>query len=208
MVFCRVLRSIIITQSQTVVIGTQEWMTKNLDVSTFRNGDPIPQVITDEEWFFKEGGNEAEIEANGQPAWCYFDNNAINGGRYGKLYNWYAVNDSRKLCPAGYHIPTDADWSILIDYLGGADNAGKKMKSTSGWERNNGDNKSGFSALPGGNIDYIFWGLGQVGRWWSSTPSYYNNRASSLCLTKDWADRILRESKNMGQGMSIRCLRD
>jgi uncharacterized protein (TIGR02145 family) len=197
------------TYSQTVVIGTQEWMNKNLDVSTFRNGDSIPQVITDEEWL-KAGENED----NGQPAWCYYENNAMNGRRYGKLYNWYAVNDSRKLCPAGYHIPTDAEWSILIDYLGGEANAVNKMKSTSGWARNNGDNKSGFNALPGGDrfVDSFgntfFEGIGMTGSWWSSTPSYYNNLAIYLCLTKDWADHIIRGANYMGRGVSIRCLRD
>lgn len=104
--------------SQTVTIGTQVWMTKNLDVSTFRNGDPIPEAKTKEEW--KKAGE------NKQPAWCYYDNNSANGAQYGKLYNWYAVNDSRGLAPVGYHIPSDAEWTILVDFLG--DEAGNKMK--------------------------------------------------------------------------------
>ena len=112
-------------QIQTVTIGTQVWMTKNLDVSTFRNGDGIPQAKTDEEW-------EAAGD-NKQPAWCYYENNAANGTKYGKLYNWYAVNDARGLAPAGYHIPTDEEWTVLSTFLGGEDVAGKKMKSTSGW---------------------------------------------------------------------------
>ena len=115
-----------IIQAQTVTIGTQVWTTKNLDVSTFRNGDVIPQASTDEAW-------EAAGE-NKQPAWCYYDNDPKNGTKYGKLYNWYAVNDPRGLAPAGYHIPTDAEWTVLSDYLGGEDVAGKKMKSTSGWD--------------------------------------------------------------------------
>ena len=112
-------------QIQTVTIGTQVWMTKNLDVSSFRNGDGIPQAKTDEEW-------EAAGD-NKQPAWCYYENNAANGTKYGKLYNWYAVNDARGLAPAGYHIPTDEEWTVLSTFLGGEDVAGKKMKSTSGW---------------------------------------------------------------------------
>jgi len=115
-----------IFQAQTVTIGKQVWMTKNLDVSTFRNGDPIPEAKTDEAW--KAAGE------NKQPAWCYYDNDPKNGTKYGKLYNWYAVNDPRGLAPAGYHIPTDAEWTVLTDYLGGEDVAGKKMKSTSGWD--------------------------------------------------------------------------
>jgi uncharacterized protein (TIGR02145 family) len=115
-----------IFQAQTVTIGTQVWTTKNLDVSTFRNGDVIPQASTDEAW-------EAAGE-NKQPAWCYYDNDPKNGTKYGKLYNWYAVNDPRGLAPEGYHIPTDAEWTVLTDYLGGERSESKKMKSTSGWD--------------------------------------------------------------------------
>jgi uncharacterized protein (TIGR02145 family) len=111
--------------SQTVTIGTQVWMTKNLDVSTFRNGDPIPQAKTKEEWE-KAGENQ-------QPAWCYYDNDPANGAKYGKLYNWYAVIDSRGLAPVGYHIPSDAEWTKLTDFLGGKSVAVTKMKSKSGW---------------------------------------------------------------------------
>ncbi len=109
---------------KTVSIGTQVWMTKNLDVCTFRNGDPIPEAKTHESW--KSAGE------NKQPVWCYYNNDSKNGTKYGKLYNWYAVNDSRGLAPTGYHIPTDAEWTVLIDYLGGE--SGKKMRTTSGWD--------------------------------------------------------------------------
>ena len=104
--------------AQTVTIGSQTWTVLNLDVATFRNGDPITQAKTNEDW-----------EAAGvikQPAWCYYDNDPKNGTKYGKLYNWYAVNDSRGLAPAGYHIPTDDEWIVLKNSLG--DVAGKKMK--------------------------------------------------------------------------------
>ena len=165
---------------KTVTIGSQVWMAKNLEVSTFRNGDVIPQATSNAEW-------EAAGK-NKQPAWCYYDNDSKNDVKYGKLYNWYAVNDPRGLAPVGYHVPTDAEWTQLSDYLGGEGVAGKKMKSTSGWEnwtedlvcancRNwnaeyrkktachvckdtrvhgtkaysgNGTNSSGFSGLPGG----------------------------------------------------------
>lgn len=115
-----------ISYAQTVTIGAQVWMTKNLDVSTFRNGDPIPQAKTNEEWE-KAGENK-------QAAWCYYENDASNGTKYGKLYNWYAVVDVRGLAPQGYHIPSDQEWTILTDYLGGEAAAGTKMKSVSGWE--------------------------------------------------------------------------
>ena len=110
---------------QTVTIGTQTWTTKNLNVATFRNGDAIPRAKTDKEW--KAAGD------NKQPAWCYYENKTTNGTKYGKLYNWFAVNDARGLAPTGYHIPTDEEWTVLSTFLGVEDAAGKKMKSTSGW---------------------------------------------------------------------------
>ena len=106
-----------------VAIGSQVWMSTNLNVSTYRNGDVIPQVQDKDAW--------AKLTTG---AWCYYENNAANGTKYGKLYNWYAVNDARGLAPAGWHIPTDGEWTVLSTYLGGEDVAGKKMKSTSGWE--------------------------------------------------------------------------
>ncbi len=106
--------------SQSVTIGTQTWTTLNLDVAIFRNGDAIPQAKTDEEW--KAAGE------NKQAAWCYYDNDPKNGAKYGKLYNWYAVNDARGIAPMGWHVPTDQEWTVLSTFLGGEDVAGKKMK--------------------------------------------------------------------------------
>ena len=108
-----------------VKIGTQIWSNKNLDVSTYRNGDPIPEVQDKTAWANLTTG-----------AWCYYENKTSKGSTYGKLYNWHAVNDPRGLAPKGYHIPTDEEWTILTDYLGGkyqGGEAGTKMKSTSGW---------------------------------------------------------------------------
>jgi uncharacterized protein (TIGR02145 family) len=110
------------TFSQTVKIGSQIWCTKNLSITTFRNGESIPQAKTDEEW--KSAGEKR------QPAWCYYDNDPANGDDYGILYNWYAVNDSRGLAPEGYHIPSDSEWTTLTNFLGGESFAGKKIKST------------------------------------------------------------------------------
>jgi len=109
--------------NKSVKIGTQTWTTENLNVSTFRNGDPIMEAKTNEEW--ENAGK------NKQPAWCYYENDPKNGAKYGKLYNWYAVNDPRGLAPAGWHVPSDAEWTILETFLG--TDAGKKMKSLSGW---------------------------------------------------------------------------
>jgi uncharacterized protein (TIGR02145 family) len=109
--------------AQTVTIGSQVWASKNLNVSTYRNGDLIPQVQDKEAWDKLTTG-----------AWCYYDNDESNVTKYGKLYNWYAVNDPRGLAPNGYHIPTDSEWETLISYLGGERVAGTKMKSTKGWK--------------------------------------------------------------------------
>jgi len=190
-----------ISYAQTVTIGTQVWMTKNLDVSTFRNGDPIPEAKTNEEWE-KAGENQ-------QPAWCYYNNYPANGAKYGKLYNWYAVNDSRGLAPSGYHIPSDAEWTILTDFLGGDEVAGTKMMSKSGWAENGkGTNTSGFSGLPGGNRsgNGPFYDVGGDGYWWSSTEG---RTLVAWIRTLHYDDGyVLRYNLNKGDGFSVRCLRD
>jgi uncharacterized protein (TIGR02145 family) len=188
-----------ISFSQTVTIGTQVWMTKNLDVSTFRNGDPIPEAKTTEEW--ENAGK------NKQPAWCYYDNDPKNGEKYGKLYNWYAVSDPRGLAPAGYHIPNDAEWTTLKNYIGN-DN-GNKMKSTSSWADNgNGTNSSGFSGLPGGYryFNCTFYDFGGYGGWWSSTE---NGANSAWCRSLHCFDGdVGRYGNSKTVGFSVRCLRD
>jgi len=188
--------------SNEVTIGKQVWMKENLNVDKFRNGDPIPEAKTKEEW---EKAGE-----NGQPAWCYYNNNPDNGDRYGKLYNWYAVNDPRGLAPEGWKIPSDEDWSRLTDFLGR--NAGKKMKSTEFWADNNGEsgngtNKSGFSGFPGGTCGYdgTFYSIGNYGGWWSSTE---------LDTDLVWYPYlgytngvIGRNASHKADGFSVRCLR-
>lgn len=106
-------------QNGEVQIGTQVWTTKNLNVSRFRNGDLIPHVPDASQWAYIN-----------YPAWTYYNNISTNGTVYGKLYNWYAVNDSRGLAPEGFHVPSDTEWTTLINFLGGASNAGGKMKET------------------------------------------------------------------------------
>ena len=155
-------------KAQEIKIGTQTWTTKNLDVTKYRNGDAIPQVQDKNAW--------AKLKTG---AWCYYENNTANGTTYGKLYNWFAVNDTRGLAPKGYHIPTDAEWTILTDNLG--EEAGTKMKSTSGWQNNgNGTNTSGFSGLPGGfrNSYGNFTNFGAFGYWWSSSEDDTYNALS------------------------------
>src|SRR5665811_1655414 len=153
----------------TVHIGSQVWMSANLNVSHFRNGDIIPEAEGFDGW--EKAGNE------GNPAWCYNGNDPVNGRTYKKLYNWYAVHDPRGLAPYGWHVPSTLEWAALSDYLGGESVAGDKMKSTSGWESNgNGTNVSGFAGLPGGYRTYRtnygpFTNVGNYGYWWSSTEN-------------------------------------
>lgn len=194
-----------INYAQTVTIGKQVWMTNNLNVDKFRNGDPIPEAKTNAEWV--EAGKKK------QPAWCYYDNDPSNGTKYGKLYNWYAVNDSRGLAPKGYHIPTNKDWGILTEYLGGEYGelfAGKKMKSTSGWKDNgNGTNSSGFSGLPGGfrDIDGTFFDVDKNGSWWSSTK--YEVFITWIYINTDYDSIIYEDDYDKeAKGFSVRCLRD
>jgi uncharacterized protein (TIGR02145 family) len=198
------------TYAQTVTIGTQVWMTKNLDVATFRNGDSIPEAKTDEEW-------NKSFESK-KPAWCYYDNDPAKGVKYGRMYNWYAVNDSRGLAPVGYHVPTDAEWSILTEYLGGDVPAGTKMKSKSGWnsvntgnglKSGNGTNTSGFSGLPGGQR--YFYGqfncIGIYGQWWSSTEGETHS-AWSRNLYYGLGFGLGRSNPTKNDGLSVRCVRD
>ena len=185
---------------ETVTIGKQVWTSKNLDVDKFRNGDPIPQAKTEEEWG-KAGDNK-------QPAWCYYYNDPVNGRNYGKLYNWYEVNDQRGLAPAGFHIPTTLDWEDLLDFLGGENFAGKEIRSTSGWNENgNGTNSSGFSGLPGGFRFYsgTFNAIGSIGGWWSSTE--VGGSAWLRGLGYNYVD-VGRFNAVKPFGFSVRCLRD
>lgn len=189
------------TNSKEVKIGNQVWMLENLDVENFRNGDLIPQAKTAEEW--ENAGK------NNEPAWCYYDNDESNGAKYGKLYNWYAVNDPRGLAPEGFHIPSNVEFTELTDSLGRENVAGLKMKSASSWyESGNGNNSSGFSALPGGfrYINGSFSDIAKVGNWWSSSESDKSNAVSRF-LNYYNAD-VFNYNSDKLNGFSVRCLRD
>jgi uncharacterized protein (TIGR02145 family) len=184
----------------TVVIGTQQWMEKNLEVVTYRNGDVIPQVTDLSAWYGLTTG-----------AWCYYNNDPLNGAIYGKLYNWYAVNDPRGLAPAGWHIPTDEEWTTLSTLLGGESAAGGKMKTTgtTRWTTPNtsATNESGFAGLPGGLNYGLFAVDGNYGFWWSATessPTYAWGR--SLVYNVGGLNRL--SANNKMNGFSVRCLRN
>ena len=197
-----VFSSAAFSQSE-VKIGNQIWMSKNLDVDRFRNGDVIPEVKNAKQWR-KAGKNKKAV-------FCYYEYDSKNGKVYGKLYNWFAVNDPRGLAPAGFHVPSDAEWTVLTEFIGGEYVAGEKLKSTSGWANGgngNGDNSSGFNGLPGGlcNFDGYFDDVADYGYFWSSSED-------SACNAwyRDLANNNARVGRSSGykyNGLSVRCLRD
>ena len=184
-----------------ITIGEQVWMVENLNVDTFRNGEPILEVKTEDEW--KKASDEKK------PAWSYYNNNPDNGSPYGKLYNWYAVNDPRGLAPKAWRIPSDKDWSKLTDFLGGESVAGKKMKSSNLWtETEECSNESGFSGLPGGcrNSFANFSQIGEYAYWWSSTDNGSNAWYRFLEPDNGYVGRS--GFGNKANGYSVRCLKD
>lgn len=148
---------------KTVKIGNQTWMAENLNVITFRNGDTIPGVYDEEEWILGAAFME--------PARMDIDFDEENGQFFGKLYNYLAISDERGIAPDGWRVPTDEDWKILAEALGGPAAATAKLKSADGWVENNGTNESGFEGYPLGMIeeDGYYDGLGFSGYWWSIT---------------------------------------
>ena len=187
---------------KTVVIGKQTWMAENLNVNKFKNGDVIAEAKTYVEW--KTAGE------NKQPAWCYYNNDPINGRTYGKLYNWYAVNDSRGLAPLGWRVPSIEEWSDLTDFLGGDETAGEKMKSTSGWPLNgNGTNESGIAGIPAGQRDFdgMFSYINEYGIWWSSSSGAADDYATLLNIGSE-SNEVRKGDEDMSDGSSVRCLKD
>ena len=182
-----------------VQIGTQIWTTENLTVSKYRNGDEIPQVQDAAKW-----------EALKTGAWCYFLNQSKYGVIYGKLYNWYAINDSRGLAPKGFHIPSENEWTTLTDFLGGEKVAGGKLKEpgVKHWEMPNKGSKtdSGFKGLPGGwrNFRGDFLDINGIGCFWILSES---QSALFRCLFYD-VGRVENGNAGMTVGSSVRCIKD
>lgn len=187
---------------KTVKIGTQEWMAENLTVERYRNGD---RILTIDE---KNKTSQFDIGA-----WCYYDNNAENGKTYGKLYDWDAVNDSRGLAPEGWHIPSDAEWAELINFLGGENAAGGKLKAASLWQKpNSGANDEyGFCALPGGFLSYRldFFSLGESCSFWSSTKANDKLDIRAWCRQLFYnKTSIERSDLYKSECQSVRCVKD
>ncbi len=199
------------TTITSVTIGTQTWSNKNLNVARYRNGDPIPQVTDPTQWANLTTG-----------AWCWYNNDsATYAATYGRLYNWYAVNDPRGLAPQGWRIPTEGDWNRLVKFIDPtadttcqsciqSGTAGGAMKSVTGWNTPNtgATNSSGFAGLPGGyrSGDGTFDGVGFDGFWWS---------AGEFATTFAWFRflfyynaNVVRDYASKSFGFSVRVVRD
>lgn len=184
----------------SVIIGTQEWMAENLKVTHYNNGDIIP-IITDNTWINLSTG-----------AMCWYENDeATYTNPYGALYNYYTVTDSRNLCPAGWHVPSDTEWAELIEFLGGANNADEKLKEADFEHWNpmgfDADNSSGFTGLPGGRrtSNGAFSSIVDQGFWWST---------SEATSVSTWGRSlgynfigVVRSDYNKKNGNSVRCLK-
>jgi uncharacterized protein (TIGR02145 family) len=193
----------------TVTIGTQIWMVENLKTTRYRNGDPIPNKTDATEWGKLSTG-----------AYCNYDNTVSNSNIYGKLYNWYAISDSRNIAPVGWHIPTSEEWTTLTEYL--KDDAVNKLKEvgTIHWGGSNTDatNETGFTALPGGGrfpdlhdmgvgaplyLGCNYLSIGYAGCWWTS---------DGMVITMN-LDNNINSSKDYNYyyystGLSVRCVKD
>ena len=189
----------------TVQIGNQCWTQSNLKTSKYRNGDNIPTGLSNSAWQNTTSG-----------ALAIYNLASVNDGLYGKLYNHFAVTDSRGLCPTGWHVPSDAEWTTLVNHLGGPNLAGGALKSTAlqptpgGWNLPNtgATNSSGFTALPGGRRNYngAFSLMADDGYWWSSSVLSVSD-AWLHTLNVDYRN-IFRTNSYHSTGFSVRCLKD
>jgi uncharacterized protein (TIGR02145 family) len=184
-----------------VIIGTQTWTGCNATISTYSNGDPIPYIDNPTTWSNLTTG-----------AWCYYNNDPSTEATYGKLYNYYAITDSRNIAPSGYHVPTDSEWATLISQVGGTSAAGGNMKEVGlcHWTTPNtgATNTSQFTGLPGGvrNLNGSYSNIGNDGYWWSFTelgPLY------SWYRTLRFNDATANKSSgNKAVGFSLRFIKD
>jgi len=186
----------------TVQIGNQCWTQSNLKTSRYRNGDSIPTGLSNSAWGTSTSG-----------AYAIYNNDPVNDGLYGKLYNYYAVTDSRGLCPTGWHVPSMVEWSTLSSYLGGSIDAGGALKSTAmqptpgGWNSPNtgATNSSGFSALGGDMFPPWSPGLQSVGYFWTSSFAYPGNALASIL--GDQSQNLFWLGRNLFYGFSVRCIK-
>ncbi len=185
---------------ESVKIGNQVWMAKNLNVDHYRNGDPILTGFSNSQW-----------ESATEGAYAVYNDDPANEEIYGKLYNWFAVNDRRGLCPSGWHVASDEDWMEMVDLLGGIEDAGGKLKGLRHWDSPNyyaTDNVK-FSGLPGGTKDFygFYRAIGRYGYWWSSTSSD-NKHAFYFGLSQSKRSILRNNYYDKQNGFSVRCIKD
>ena len=192
-----------------VSIGTQTWMAENLKTTKFNDGTAIPNVTVDATWAALTTG-----------AYCDYSNTSSNSATYGRLYNWYvldnnvsteaASNGGKNVCPTDWHVPSDAEWSTLTSYLGGESVAGGKLKETgtTHWTTPNtgATNVQGFTGLPGGFRQGSYSLLGVLGIWWSTTPLSSTQAVSYGVYNSD--PSLIRYNHDKLYGFSVRCIRD
>ena len=196
---------------QTVTIGKQVWMKENLKTTKYRDGTDVPNVIEKSLW-----------DNLTTPAFCWYNNEIANKTTYGALYNWYTINTG-KICPDGWHVPTNVEFTTLATFLGGEDFAGIKLKEEGNihWEKYYyydviSTNESGFTGLPGGErftSPFTFGGFGRFGYWWSSSEGRNSlvNPSQNLAhyrLLGYWIDDFSDHEDSKAFGLSIRCLKD
>src|SRR4030042_1738851 len=187
---------------RTVKIGEQTWMAENLRTIHYRDGSEIPNVTEPVAW--------AGLTAGG---YCYYDNDTLNRSTYGALYNWFAVVDQRQICPAGWHVPTDAEWSILENILGGSGYAGMKMKEIGQvhWANPNlgATNESGFTALPGGSrywsFQNDFFNMEYYGVFWTSSELNVDSQSAWYRYLYSNGVDVARNTWWKMTGFSVRC---
>jgi uncharacterized protein (TIGR02145 family) len=184
----------------TAKIGNQIWTTQNLQTTTFRNGDPIPEARTDAEW-------KAACSKK-KPAWCFVGSNPNSLKIYGKIYNQYAVLDKRGLAPLGWHIPSDKEWDILLSNVSSQKTVGFYIKSTSTWSSNrNGNNASGLDIVATGT-------RGGMGNWMPpglTTVLWSTTRKGDALWTRrlgHWSNEVERQTWGKDDGFSVRCISD
>ena len=193
-----------------IKIGDQIWMLENLNSERFKNGDKIPQAKNFNEW--------TSACLNMKPTWCYYDFDPSNNKKYGKLYNIAALWDARELAPDGWHIPSESEWMVLINHLGGDSLAADKLKSLEGWNcgsddtKCNGSNSSGFSAMASGSMGYkgrYFLGKGFEAAWWTSSTDETNplQAEQSVVVLGRVAITVNKYEPYMS-GLSVRCIKN
>ena len=192
----------------SIVINTRRWMSKNLEVTKYRNGDVIPEVTDFTQWNNLTTG-----------AWCYYANTSTNGITYGKLYNWYAINDPRGLAPAGWSIPTDQEWTSLVTFLGGTAVAGSKLRDDGiSWpsEAAVSTNQSGFTALPAGHGNLTFpltvpaageqfLNIDNATYFWTASQT---NSATSWTWNVNLNNQLTRSNLHKKAALSVRCIKN